>query len=65
MVKQGQYYYTIHGRYFAIYRCVFNDGHTSMGEKVVNEPPYYDREQARRRVYELNGWNYTPKQPKA
>lgn len=65
MVKQGQYYYSLHGRYFVIYRCVFNNGKTSTGERVVDEPPYYKREDARRRVYELNGWPYTPKQIEA
>ena len=28
-------------------------------EQVISEPDYFTREEARKRVYELNGWRYT------
>lgn len=32
-----------------------------MAEPVDDEPLYSNREEARRRVYELNGWNFNKK----
>lgn len=59
--KVGQYYYTPRGRFFRIYRY---DSVTSTGSSASpapNEPLFSDREEARKRVYELNGWNYSPR----
>lgn len=60
-MKIGEYHYELHGRHFRIYQCSFNDGVTTMSDPVRGEPFFMDREEARKRVYELNGWNYKPK----
>lgn len=54
----GLYHYTVSGRYFRIYRyiSVSPDGRNSSSEPVVGEPLFDNRESARRRVYQLNGW---------
>lgn len=52
--KTGQYVYMPHGRGFQIYRW---DSDWS-ASPVMSEPIFYDREKARKRVYELNGWTY-------
>lgn len=57
----GEYYYSLHGRDFRIYRCDYSDGQTTMSSPVYEEPFFRDREEARKRVYELNGWEYKPK----
>ncbi len=49
--EKGQYYYNICGSAFRIY---YYDGVT--GSPVPDEPTYYSRDAARKRVYELNGW---------
>lgn len=56
--KVGQYYYAPHGRGFRIYRYkeVTDTFHSAL--PVQSEPIFYDREQAKKRVYELNGWRY-------
>lgn len=48
------------GRVFRIYRYDFVSATASTLAAVPEEPVYYDREEARRRVYELNGWRYKP-----
>lgn len=60
--KVGQYYYAPHGRFFHIYRweCVTETG--GAASPVPDEPRFINREEARKRVYELNGWNYKPLQ---
>ena len=47
-METGQYYYRIHGRSFEICR-------RDSGQAVAGEPVCFSREQARRRVRELNG----------
>ena len=59
-MKVGEYNYAIHGRHFRIYQCDYSDGKVTTSKSVANEPNYNDREAARKRVYELNGWNYKP-----
>lgn len=54
--KVGQCYYASRGRAFRIYRYVHVMASCTMAVPVDNEPLYRDREEARRRVYELNGW---------
>lgn len=63
--RVGQYYYVLHRGRFVIYICTYDDGNTSTGERVSQEPLFFNREDARKRVYELNGWKYTPKQIRA
>lgn len=62
MMKVGEYSYELYGSNFRIYRCDYSDGKVETSSPVRNEPFYGDREAARRRVYELNGWNYKPKE---
>lgn len=57
-MKKGEYSYQPHGRQFRIYVCTYADGRTTMSDPVRDEPFYNNREDARRRVYELNGWKY-------
>lgn len=56
--KVGQYHYALRGRGYVIYKCVRV---TETGGSIsarTDEPVYFDREEARKRVYELNGWRY-------
>lgn len=57
-MKPGEYSYQPHGRHFRIYRCIRAEGRFTQSTPVNDEPLYRDREEARRRVYELNGWKY-------
>lgn len=57
-MKQGEYRYHPCGKDFRIYRCTYADGKGAISEPVPGEPLYANREEARRRVYELNGWKY-------
>lgn len=57
-LKVGQYLYKLHGSNYRIYRCDYNDGVHCSYEPVMSEPFFVDPESARKRVYELNGWNY-------
>lgn len=62
-MKAGEYHYCLRGRNFVIYRCDYSrNGHES-SSPVRDEPVYYNKEEARKRVYELNGWPYKPKKP--
>lgn len=56
--KVGQYYYAPRGREFHIYRYDVVTDKFQSASLVLNEPIYYDQEQAKKRVYELNGWRY-------
>lgn len=60
-MKQGEYSYQPDGRHFRIYICTYVDGRSTTSDPVREEPLYTDREEARRRVYQLNGWNYKPR----
>lgn len=59
--KVGQYYYTPRGHFFRIYRYDSVTDTGSTASPVQEEPLFSDREQARKRVYELNGWKYNPR----
>ena len=48
------YFYAPRGRGFRIYRRESR----SSAIPMPDEPIYLNREQARRRVYQLNGWNF-------
>lgn len=61
MAKLGQYYYAPRGRGWRIYRYTSVTATGSVASPVVEEPIYFNREEARKRVYKLNGWNYKPK----
>lgn len=54
--KVGQYFYAPRRNRFAIYQTV------SVSDNVIIDQPtdeeYATREEAKRRVYELNGWNH-------
>lgn len=63
-MKVGEYFYTIHGRHFRIYQCDSSDAKGESGKPVYEEPFFTDREAARKRVYELNGWKYKPREQK-
>ena len=56
--KIGQYEYDRRGRGYRIYRVdsVSENGYTAS----ATEEYYFDREEARRRVWQVNGWG-TPK----
>lgn len=58
--KVGLYHYERRGRGYRIYRYTYVDENTASAAVVVGEPEFSDPEQARRRVYELNGWTLTP-----
>ena len=58
--KVGQCYYAPRGRAFRIYRYDYVDAKTASASPLPDEPYYYNREEARKRVYELNGWRYKP-----
>lgn len=59
-MKIGEYSYTPYGRSFRIYVCTYISNGGSQ-HSPADEPLYHNREEARKRVYELNGWKYTPK----
>lgn len=61
MPKIGQYYYIIRGRSWRIYRYTHVSDTGAVASPVAEEPVFFNKEDARRRVYELNGWKYTPK----
>ena len=56
--KVGQYYYAPHGRGFCIYSYTEVTNGIQSASPVLSEPKFYDREKAKKRVYELNGWKY-------
>ena len=59
--KVGQYFYQPHGHGFRIYRWTFVSAESCSASRVEDEPTYYDREEAHKRVYKLNGWNFNKK----
>lgn len=59
--KVGQYYYTIYHSQYRIYRYTHADKNGTLASPVTDEPLYSSPEEARRRVYELNEWKYTPR----
>lgn len=56
--KLGQYYYTPRGNGWRIYRYTHVSDTGFSGSAVTDEPTYFNREEAKKRVYELNGWKY-------
>lgn len=64
-MKVGEYHYGLSGRHFRIYQCDYAENGITTSKPVDNEPLYNNREAARRRVYQLNGWNYKPKPTRA
>lgn len=58
--KVGQCYYAPRGSAFRIYRYDSVCGTVTTASPLPDEPYYYNREEARKRVYELNGWRYKP-----
>ena len=59
--KVGQYYYTFHGKGYRIFQYIEVTDRGSSAAPVHEEPTYFNREAARKRVYELNGWRYEKK----
>ena len=59
--KVGQYFYGYRGTAYRIYRCDMATEKGVSASVVAGEQSYSDREQARKRVYELNGWKYNIK----
>lgn len=59
--KIGQYYYSLRGDSYRIYRCNSSDGVSFGGEALPGS--YHDRESAARRVRSLNGWSINRKTP--
>jgi len=53
--KEGEYYYAPYGRKFQIYKVTHAGDGYETAEKVMGEW-YMTREEAKARVYELNGW---------
>lgn len=58
-LKKGEYHYARRGQVFRIYVCVESTPESEVSRPAGDED-YFDREEARRRVYELNGWKYRP-----
>lgn len=56
--KVGQYHYAFRGGEFRIYRYTHVSDSGTCASEVIGEPRFSDREKARQRVYELNGWPY-------
>lgn len=57
--KKGQYYYIPRGCVYAIYQCI--DERNGDYSGLPQGESFHSREDARRRVYELNGWTYKPR----
>lgn len=51
-IKTGQYFYAIRGTNYRIYRKESNTD----ASLVIGEPVCFTQQEARKRVYELNGW---------
>lgn len=60
-IKTGTYHYCRRRDSFRIYRCDHADAYGSTSSPVDGEPVYFSEEDARRRVYELNRWNFNAK----
>ena len=56
--KVGMCFYTRRGTGWCIYRYTMVNGTASCADPLPDEPIYFDREEARKRVYQLNGWRY-------
>lgn len=58
MPRVGEYFYQVSGRHYRIYRYTKVTSRASLASPVHSEQFFRNREDARRRVYELNGWEY-------
>ena len=56
-MKQNKYEMRKRGKEFVIYRMEYDET-GSTGSPVYHT---FDFEEARKKLYELNGWKYTPK----
>lgn len=56
--KVGQYFYAPHGQGFRIYCYDYVSDTGALSSPAMGEATYFEREEARKRVYELNGWRY-------
>lgn len=63
--KVGEYEYHPCGNLFRIYVCDYWDGITKTCSPVYTEPFFDTEEEARKRVYQLNGWKYRPRHESA
>lgn len=60
--KIGQYFYSMRGSVYRIYRCNRVDGSCFSGEAI--EGSHSTREAAAARVRRLNGWSQQPDKPR-
>lgn len=60
-MSKAKFYYRVHGRFFEICQNTTVNGCTVFGERVQGEKTYTNREEARKRVCELNNWKYSPR----
>ena len=56
--KTGQFYYTFYKGGYAIFKCTSSENGHYAGERIWEEKTYRDPKKAKKRVYELNGWEY-------
>lgn len=63
MEKVGQYKVSLHHGSWAIYRITHVSDMGYSMQPVLDEPefPYDRRDDAIRRMYQLNGWEYRPR----
>ena len=61
--RPGQYFYTPRGRGFRIYRYDYVSPTATTAQPVPSEPMFFKREEAWRRVCQLNGWTFKPRRP--
>lgn len=60
-MKEGEYHYIKSGSMYRIYQCDYSRNGIVTSSPVYSEPYMFtDPEEARKRVYELNGWKYKP-----
>ena len=55
-LRKGIYHFVPRGNCFRIYLCTEATPTSTTSVPVLDEPAFCDRQAARRRVYELNGW---------
>lgn len=60
-MRVGDFFYLPRGRFYRIYCCESVSDKGTESTPVQDEPLYSTSEEARKRVYELNGWIYKPK----
>ena len=60
-MKSGDYFYTPRGKFYRKYRRNSASDKGTESIPVQDEPLFSSSEEARKRVYELIGWNYKPR----